>query len=189
MHKLMPLVVLVALIGVTVPVFADVVDIGIPVGPTGSWGPTMYFDSHSGSFDQVVAIWYSGQKFEIDPYGGMTASGWTSATDPSGNWASIQGPSADFSPTTVFHLADPANVLTQFYTLQYSNGVLLPNESALVSVGDGFESHVTTNYGTWGWSPINPDRIGVPEPGMIATLMLGILGIGVFWRKRSSNPV
>jgi hypothetical protein len=189
MRKFALTVVLVAIIGVATPAFAEVVDVGIPVGPTGSWGPTFYFNSSSGQFDQVVAIRYLGQSFETA--GGVTASPWTSATDPSGNWTSMQGPLTFNSPWATFHLADPT-ALTQFYTLQYSNGTLLSAESALVSVGPGFEDHVQYNYGTWGWTPTtftNPDRIGVPEPGMIATLMLGILGVGLFRRKRYSNPV
>jgi hypothetical protein len=82
--------------------------------------------------------------------------------------------------------------LTRFYTLQYSNGVLLPAESALISVGKDYNKGQDVgfiDFGGWGYSKTDFDpataRIGVPEPAMLGTLLFGFLGAGLFWRKRS----
>jgi len=168
---------LIVLMVAGIPALAELAPVGVPV-PVGSWAQ-QFRESGVGEFDRLeVRMLTDGVHFVASGFMSLASSGWTSylsETDPLLPVAS--GPAVDQLVFDLHFSPDSTSTPLAFEFTAWKTGSLL--ETANLS-WDGSAWTIATS------SPNCPRP--VPEPGIMATLMLGILGAGAFWRKRSSNP-
>ncbi len=151
-------------------------------------GSTVHFGPDGGG--NVGGEWAYGAGLSGAPGGatrGISSAGFGLFGDGNFGGSNLQDPAA--VDGLQYGLTSAGDNLANGNAAVTGGNALIQNSVVFTLSGlpDGFTlgdvSNVSFQYGT----ALTEPNVHVAEPGIIATLLLGILGVGVSWRKRSSN--